>query len=81
MLMVFIRPTILNDATQIGAATSDKYNKLRDQQIRQGERREVLPLLPGTQPPQLPEFDLTIPNPIQPSPPPAAPGTTTTPVP
>src|SRR5690606_13743359 len=80
MLMVFIRPTILNDATQIGAATSDKYNQLRDQQIRQGGRREVLPLLPGTQPPQLPELDLT-PNPIQPSPPPAAPGTTTTPVP
>ncbi len=77
MLMVFIRPTVLNDSTQISNATRTKYNLIRDQQIRQGDRREVLPLLPGTPAPRLPEMEAT-PNPIQPAP---ADGATTTPVP
>nr|PZN61400.1 MAG: hypothetical protein DIU62_13475 [Pseudomonadota bacterium] len=77
MLMVFIKPTILHDATQTGNTTRTKYNLIREQQIRQGERRELLPLLPGTTQPQLPEME-QVPNPVQPAP---APGATTTPVP
>jgi general secretion pathway protein D len=79
MLMVFIRPVIVNDSTQMGNATRTKYNLIRDEQIRQGNQREVLPLLPNTPQPQLPEFD-DVPNPIQPAPPAGA-GATTTPVP
>lgn len=56
MLMVFIRPTILIDSTQSGALTRDKYNQIREQQIRQGGRRELLPILPGVPAPQLPEM-------------------------
>ena len=80
MLMVFIRPTVLNDSTQISNATRTKYNLIRDEQIRQGGRREVLPLLPGTAQPELPEFE-DVPNPIQPAPAGGGTGATTSPVP
>src|SRR5690606_33014405 len=80
MLMVFIRPTILNDSTQVGTATSTKYNLIRDEQIRQGGRREVLPLLPGVEQPKLPQIEPP-PNPIQPDAGAAGTGATTTPVP
>jgi general secretion pathway protein D len=78
MLMVFIRPTILADSTQMGEATRQKYNLIRDEQMRQGTRREVLPLLPGTPQPQLPEIE-AVPNAIQPGP--QEQGATTAPVP
>lgn len=80
MLMVFIRPTVLNDSTQVGATTNSKYNLIRDEQIRQGGRREVLPLLPGVEQPKLPQIEPP-PNPIQPDAGAAGTGATTTPVP
>ncbi|HUG73178.1 MAG TPA: type II secretion system secretin GspD [Steroidobacteraceae bacterium] len=79
MLMVFIRPKILTDSLQADALTGGKYNQIREQQIKQGERREILPLLPGNVPPELPELDQPQ-NPIQPTPAPAG-GATTNPVP
>lgn len=51
-LMVFMRPTILNDDAITNAQTSEKYNYLRAQQIQAGKdgfglmREELAPLLP-----------------------------------
>lgn len=51
-LMVFIRPRILRDVATENAITSDRYNYMRDEQLRARERydgllnSEQLPLLP-----------------------------------
>jgi general secretion pathway protein D len=79
MLMVFIRPKILLDSLQADAVTNPNYNQIRELQMRQGDRREVLPLLPGNVSPQLPELAQPE-NPIQSTPAPAG-GATTNPVP
>ncbi|MBV8784044.1 MAG: type II secretion system protein GspD, partial [Gammaproteobacteria bacterium] len=46
-LIMFIRPKILRDQAQAAYETDLKYNYMRDQE-KGLERREVLPLLPGT---------------------------------
>jgi general secretion pathway protein D len=73
-LMVFIRPKILKDSLQSSIETNAKYNLIRDAQIRQGNTREVLPLLPFDQPPQLPPAPPppVMPAPAAPTPEPAA---------
>lgn len=53
-LMVFLRPRILADSVQATIETNQKYNLIRDAQIKQGESRELLPILPFDKPPQLP---------------------------
>jgi general secretion pathway protein D len=53
-LMVFIRPKILLDGLQATLETNQKYNRIRDAQLKQGERSELLPILPFDQPPVLP---------------------------
>jgi general secretion pathway protein D len=53
-LMVFIRPKILADGLQTTIETNSKYNAIRDAQRAQGDRTEILPLLPFDKPPQLP---------------------------
>ncbi|HEY1900081.1 MAG TPA: type II secretion system secretin GspD [Steroidobacteraceae bacterium] len=65
-LMVFIRPQIMHDATEMSTETNSKYNFIREEQraVSQGERGEI-PLLPGVKPPLLP-----------PPPPPPPPGST-----
>lgn len=78
LLMVFIKPTILRDSVQVGNTTRTKYNLIRNEQLRQGGRREVLPLLPGEQP-RLPEMPPP-PSPIEQAPAPPT-GTTPQPVP
>jgi general secretion pathway protein D len=79
MLMVFIRPTILIDSLQTSAHTQNKYNLMREQGIRQGERNELLPILPFTGNPELPELQ----QPVVPAPqaPPPDNGASTSPVP
>jgi len=46
-LMVFIQPRILRDGIDATIETNQKYNYIRDQQLKLGPQREVLPLLPG----------------------------------
>lgn len=46
-LMVFIQPRILRDGLDTTIETNQKYNYIRDQQLRLGPQREVLPMLPG----------------------------------
>ncbi len=53
-LMVFIRPRILSDETQTTLETNSKYNLMRDAQLRQRTRGELIPLLPGDKAPLLP---------------------------
>jgi len=77
MLMVFIRPRILLDSLQADAETQSKYNLIRERQIKQGSKFELIPLLPGESTPVLPQLDQPA-NPIQPPP---AGGATTSPVP
>ena len=65
-LMVFIRPKILRDKLAAAAATDDKYNYIREEQLKSHRpKTEVLPLIPFTPEPTLP-----------PIPPPLAPGET-----
>lgn len=78
MLMVFIRPQILLDSLQADVTTQDKYNLIRQRQMEQGSKFELIPLLPGEKSPVLPQLDQPA-NPIQPPPP--AGGATTSPVP
>jgi general secretion pathway protein D len=52
-LMVFIRPTILRNSQDTAIETNAKYNRLRDQQLRQ---RKV-PLLPREKQPLLPPIE------------------------
>lgn len=72
-MMVFIRPKILTDSTQATFETNAKYNSIRDMQIRQGSRFEVLPILPFDKPPQLPPASAPSPaKPVAASPEPAS---------
>jgi general secretion pathway protein D len=60
-LMVFIRPTILLDGSQVAAETSAKYNYLREQQQRiTGGKAEMLP---GERQPTLPPLETLEPAP------------------
>jgi general secretion pathway protein D len=81
-LMVFLRPRILTDSVQATLETNQKYNLIRDAQIKQGERGELLPILPFDKPPQLPPAQAPA-APAPAAPPPAGPAApaTTTPVP
>ncbi|MFL6549856.1 MAG: type II secretion system secretin GspD [Povalibacter sp.] len=54
-LMVFIRPTILRDATQAAVETNAKYNVLRNQQLTR--RKGKVSLLPGERQPLLPPIE------------------------
>jgi general secretion pathway protein D len=71
-LMVFIRPTILTDSIQASIETNNKYNAIRDAQRAQGNRAELLPLLPFDKAPQLPVL-------VQPAAPETAPAPAATP--
>ena len=53
-LMIFIRPTILRDASQTAFETNQKYNMIRD--VQQGQKGRV-ELMPGTQRPMLPPLE------------------------
>jgi general secretion pathway protein D len=66
-LMIFIRPQIIHDATEMSIETNSKYNFIREEQRQVGEGESLLsaPLLPGVKSPILP-----------PIPPPPPPGTT-----
>ena len=55
-LMVFIQPRILRDGLDTTIETNQKYNYIRDQQLRLGPQREVLPMLPGERRAILPEI-------------------------
>ncbi|MGC4028061.1 MAG: type II secretion system secretin GspD [Steroidobacteraceae bacterium] len=70
-LMVFIKPTILVDGAQASYETNRKYNAIRNEQLGQRPRGEVIPILPR-EAPLLP----ALPEPAAP-----APGATTQPVP
>ena len=54
-LMVFIRPTILRDATETAITTNSKYNLLREQQL--ARRKGRVTLLPGERQPLLPPIE------------------------
>jgi len=51
-LMIFIRPTIVNDQDELDAVTAEKYNFIRDKQAAQRSSKETinrgddLPLMP-----------------------------------
>jgi general secretion pathway protein D len=66
-LMVFIRPQIMHDGTEMSIETNSKYNFMREQQrnVSRDQTPGDLPLLPGVRRPTL-----------QPIPPPPPPGTT-----
>lgn len=53
-LMVFLRPTIINDGVEATYLTGSKYNHIRDLQLARDPRR--VQLLQGEQRPVLPEF-------------------------
>jgi general secretion pathway protein D len=67
-LMVFIRPQIMHDGTEMSIETNSKYNFIREEQraVSKGQRGEI-PLLPGVKSPVLPAV-----------PPPPPPGSTPT---
>jgi general secretion pathway protein D len=54
-LMIFIRPTILRDASQTAYETNQKYNMIRE--IQQGQQGKDVELMPGTQRPILPPLE------------------------
>ena len=54
-LMIFIRPTILRDASQTAFETNQKYNMIRE--IQQGQQGRDIELMPGTQRPMLPPLE------------------------
>ncbi len=55
-LMVFIKPTILVDSAQASFETNRKYNAIRNDQLGQRPRGELIPILPRDTPllPELP---------------------------
>ncbi len=55
-LMIFIRPTIIHDTTQMSLETNSKYNFIREEQRQVGadESKLSVPLLPGVKSPVLP---------------------------
>jgi general secretion pathway protein D len=65
-LMIFIRPQIIHDATDMSIETNSKYNFIREEQrqVGAGEAALSVPLLPGVKSPVLP--------PIPPPPPPGS---------
>jgi general secretion pathway protein D len=76
-LMVFLRPQILRDEALEAALSMDKYNTLRDEQLKQRENHELryrnqpplLPALPLPPPPVLPLDDadlMSAPPPLEP---------------
>ena len=72
-LMVFIRPKILNDGLTTAIETDAKYNYMRNEQIKSGRpKTEVLPLIPFTPEPRLPEIPPPLP-PKEPAPGPVGP--------
>lgn len=54
-LMIFIRPTILRDGTQVAIETNAKYTVMRDHQLQR--RRGRVALLPGERQPLLPPIE------------------------
>jgi general secretion pathway protein D len=54
-LLVFIRPTILRDASQTALETNSKYNYIRN--IQQGNQGSGISLMPRTDRPVLPPLD------------------------
>lgn len=54
-LMIFIRPTILRDASQTAFETNQKYNMIRN--IQQGQQGRGVELMPGTDRPMLPPLE------------------------
>jgi general secretion pathway protein D len=54
-LMIFIRPTILRDASQTAFETNQKYNMIRE--IQKGQQGKDVELMPGTQRPMLPPLE------------------------
>ncbi len=54
-LMVFIRPTILSDGTDVAIATNAKYNVMRNRQLER--RNGKVSLLPGERQPLLPPIE------------------------
>jgi general secretion pathway protein D len=68
-LMVFIRPQIEHDGTDMAIETNSKYNFIREEQRKLGADapKGEVPVLPGVKPPMLP-----------PIPPPPPPGSTPT---
>ncbi|HEV2700709.1 MAG TPA: type II secretion system secretin GspD [Steroidobacteraceae bacterium] len=70
-LMIFLRPQIMNDATQTAIETNSKYNLIREEQrqVGAGESSFSVPLLPGVKSPVLP----ALPPPPPPGSTPAAP--------
>jgi general secretion pathway protein D len=65
-LMIFIRPQIMHDGTDMSLETNSKYNFIREEQrqVGAGEAALSVPLLPGVKSPVLP--------PIPPPPPPGS---------
>ena len=54
-LLVFIRPTILRDDLALRGATAEKYQQIRDQQLRHQSQRNIL--LDSLDMPVLPEWE------------------------
>lgn len=54
-LMVFMRPMVLRDAASPASLTADRYEYIRNEQLRQQPGH--LPILPDMQAPVLPEYD------------------------
>ena len=54
-LMIFIRPTILRDAAQTAIETNQKYNMIRDAQLR--NQGTDIQLMPGTERTVLPPLE------------------------
>ncbi|MCO4811604.1 MAG: type II secretion system secretin GspD [Gammaproteobacteria bacterium] len=54
-LMIFIRPTILRDATQTSFETNQKYNYIRD--VQQGREGTDVQMMPGQARPMLPPIE------------------------
>jgi general secretion pathway protein D len=72
-LMVFIKPHILRDGTDMQVETGQKYNYMREQQRETGPRFELLPLLPGEKRQMLPPLQPPTPAPAAPAVAPGAP--------
>jgi general secretion pathway protein D len=60
-LMVFLRPTIINDGIEATYHTESKYNQMRDLQLSRNPKR--VDLMPGSTRPVLPEFERPTPAP------------------
>lgn len=54
-LMIFIRPTILRDATQTSYETNQKYNLIRE--VQQGQQGQGVQLMPDQERPMLPPIE------------------------